>query len=83
VVRASTSAKIPRRLLLTPMVLNALGAALIAGLVAGLGYGIGQHAVDVVLAVDKYALWITLGLVMVVSVQASVKAQKEQKAKKA
>ena len=71
-----------RMRLLPFMVLNALGAALVAGLVAGLGYGIGQHAVDVVLAVDKYALWITLALVVVVSVQASMKAQKEQKAKK-
>ncbi|GAA4927630.1 hypothetical protein GCM10023204_38740 [Actinomycetospora succinea] len=65
------------------LVLDAIGAALIAGLVAGLGYGIGQHAVDVVLMIDQYALWITLSLVVVVSVRASIKAQKEQKAKKA
>jgi membrane-associated protein len=72
------------RMRLVPfLILDAIGAALIAGLVAGLGYGIGQHAVDVVLAVDKYALWITLGLVVVVSVRASMKAQREQKAARA
>jgi membrane protein DedA with SNARE-associated domain len=72
------------RMRLVPfLVLDAIGAALIAGLVAGLGYGVGQHAVDVVLMIDRYALWITLGLVVVVSVRASMKAQKEQKAKKA
>nr|ACL11815.1 putative membrane associated protein [Mycolicibacterium brisbanense] len=68
--------------LLPFMVLDALGAAFVAGSVAGLGYGVGQHAVDIVLAVDEYALWITLGLVVVISVQASMKAQKEQKVKK-
>ncbi|MDD7939783.1 DedA family protein [Actinomycetospora lutea] len=72
------------RMRLVPfLVLDAIGAALIAGLVAGLGYGVGQHAVDLVLTIDKYALWITLGLIVVVSVRASMKAQKEQKAKKA
>jgi membrane protein DedA with SNARE-associated domain len=69
--------------LVTFMIVDAIGAALIAGLVAGLGYGIGQHAVDLVLTIDQYALWITLALIVVVSVRASRKAQKEQKAKKA
>ncbi|MEJ2890633.1 DedA family protein [Actinomycetospora aeridis] len=72
-----------RMRLVSFLVLDAIGAALIAGLVAGLGYGIGQHAVDVVLAVDRYALWITLTLVVVVSVRAGMKAQREQKAQKA
>lgn len=69
--------------LLPFMAFNAIGAALIAGLVAGLGYGIGQHAVDVVLAVDEYALWITLGIVVVISIRAGIKGQKEHNAKKA
>ncbi|HXV58182.1 MAG TPA: hypothetical protein VD704_09980 [Gaiellaceae bacterium] len=30
------------------------------GLVAGLGYGLGQRAVDVVLAVDRYASIVSL-----------------------
>ncbi|MEJ2861719.1 DedA family protein [Actinomycetospora flava] len=72
------------RMRLVPfLILDAIGAALVAGLVAGLGYGVGQHAVDFVLMIDKYALWITLTLVVVVSVRASMKAQKEQKAKRA
>lgn len=64
------------------LVFDAIGAALIAGLVAGLGYGIGQHAVDVVLMIDDYALWIALGLVVLVSVRAGRRGYKEDKAKK-
>ena len=59
------------------------GAALVAGPVAGLGFAIGQHAVGVVLAIDRYALWITLSLVVVVAYRGSRKAHAEQKAKKA
>ena len=63
--------------LATFLLFDAIGAALITGLVAGLGFGLGQDAVDVVLAVDKYALWISLALVVFVSVQAS-RRQKQQ-----
>lgn len=62
---------------------DALGALAMTGLVAGLGYGIGQHAVDVVLLVDRYALWITLGLIVLVTVRATMKGVKQDKARKA
>jgi membrane protein DedA with SNARE-associated domain len=65
------------------LVFDAIGAALITGLVVGLGYGAGQAAVDVVLLIDEYALWITLGLVVVVSVRAGYKGHREDRAKKA
>jgi membrane-associated protein len=65
------------------LVLDALGAALVAGLVAGLGYGVGQHAVDVVLMVDEYALWIGLALVVLVSVRAGYRGHREEQARKA
>jgi membrane-associated protein len=65
------------------LIADAIGAALITGLVAGLGYGVGQHAVDVVLMIDEYALWITLGLVVLVSVRAGYRGHQEDKAKKA
>jgi membrane-associated protein len=65
------------------LIFDALGAALVAGLVAGLGYGVGQHAVDVVLLIDEYALWITLVLVVVVSSQAGYRGYREDRAKKA
>jgi membrane-associated protein len=64
------------------LVYDAIGAALVAGLVAGLGYGAGQHAVDVVLAIDRYALWITLGLVAVVSIRAGRRGYREDREKK-
>lgn len=66
-----------RMRLATFLLFDAIGAALITGLVAGLGFGLGQDAVDVVLAVDKYALWISLALVVFVSVQAG-RRQKQQ-----
>ena len=72
-----------RMRLLPFMIFNALGAALIAGLVAGLGFAMGQHAVDVVLTIDQYALWITLSLVGVVVYRSVKKARAEEKAKKA
>jgi membrane-associated protein len=65
--------------LLTFLLANAVGAALVAGLVAGLGYGLGQYAVDVVLAVDRYALWITIGIAVVVAYRAG--ATQNRKAK--
>jgi membrane-associated protein len=34
-------------------------------IVAGLGYGLGQHAVDVVLLVDKYASLVSLTMIAV------------------
>ncbi|HET6391524.1 MAG TPA: hypothetical protein VFG13_01765 [Blastococcus sp.] len=61
---------------------DAIGAALIGGLVAGLGYGAGQHAVDVVLAIDRYALWITLALVAVVSIRTGYRGYREDREKK-
>ncbi len=58
------------RMRLVPfLVADAIGALALVGLVAGLGYGVGQHAVDVVLLVDRYALWISLALVVVVAVR--------------
>jgi membrane-associated protein len=56
--------------LVTFLVADVVGAALLSGLVAGLGYALGQQAVDVVLAVDRYALWISLAIVVVVAVRA-------------
>lgn len=63
------------------LLVDAVGAALVAGLVAGLGYGVGQHAVDVVLMIDEYALWITLALVVVVSVRAGYRGHREDQAR--
>jgi membrane protein DedA with SNARE-associated domain len=38
------------------------GAVLMTGLVAGLGYASGQHAVDLVLVIDRYASFVSLTL---------------------
>ena len=57
------------------LVLDAIGSALVVGLVAGLGYGLGQTAVDVVLAIDNYAAWISIALIVIVSVRAGRRGQ--------
>ena len=48
-------AGLARMRLSTFLVLDALGAAIMTGLVSLVGYELGQHAVDVVLVVDRYA----------------------------
>lgn len=53
--------------LLPFLALDALGALLLTATVASVGYASGQTGVDIVLMVDKYALWFTLGIVLVMS----------------
>lgn len=48
------------------LVLDVLGAALWIGVNVGLGYAIGQRAVDVAQAISRYALYFTIGLVVVI-----------------
>lgn len=57
-------AGLSRMRLVTFLIFDALGALIMVGLLAGLGYGLGQHAVDVVLLVDKYAIWVSLALII-------------------
>ncbi|GAB3742314.1 DedA family protein [Microlunatus parietis] len=64
--------------LLTFLLLDALGALLITGLVAGLGFQLGQWAVDIVLTVDKYALWVSLALIIGISLITGIKQSRRQ-----
>jgi membrane protein DedA with SNARE-associated domain len=48
------------------LLLDLIGCLLWIALCVGLGYAIGQEAVDVAKAVGRYALWVTIGLVIVV-----------------
>jgi membrane-associated protein len=57
------------------LVFDAIGSALVVGLVAGLGYGLGQTAVDVVLTVNQYALYVSIALIVVVSIRAGRRGQ--------
>ena len=70
-----------RMRLATFLLFDAIGAALMTGLVAGLGYGLGQYAVDVVLAVDKYALYVSLVLIVFVAYRSGRRQSREQKAR--
>jgi hypothetical protein len=49
------------------------------GLVAGVGYGLGQHAVDLVLLVDRLASVVSLTLIAVAAVIPLVKRRIRRK----
>ena len=50
------------------LLLDAVAALLWIGLLVGLGYGIGAPAIHAANAVSHYALWITLGIAVVLAV---------------
>jgi membrane-associated protein len=58
-----------RMKLRTFLILDLIGCLLWVALCVGLGYAIGQRAVDVAKAVSRYALYVTIGLVVVVIVR--------------
>jgi membrane protein DedA with SNARE-associated domain len=49
--------------LTTFLLLDLVGALAMTGLVGGVGYGLGQHAVDAVLLIDRYASAVSLTLI--------------------
>lgn len=53
----------------TYIILDIIAALLWLGLLVGLGYAIGQSAVDTVEAISRYALWLTLALVVFIVVR--------------
>lgn len=69
-------AGLSRMRLATFVIFDALGALVMVGLVAGLGYGLGQHAVDLVLLVDRYALWVSLALIVGLTLLTSFRRSK-------
>ena len=52
----------------TFLVLDALGTVLWTGLLAGAGYALGRSAVDVANAVAHYSLWVTIAIVIAITV---------------
>ncbi|QVQ51701.1 VTT domain-containing protein [Spiractinospora alimapuensis] len=55
---------------------NTLGATMVTGGLAWLGYSLGQSAVDVALAIDNYALWISLALIVAIAMWPAIKASR-------
>jgi membrane-associated protein len=55
-----------RMRLATFLLLDLIGSLLWIALGVGLGYAIGQRAVDVAHAISHYALWATIGLVVII-----------------
>jgi membrane protein DedA with SNARE-associated domain len=68
-----------RMRLTTFLLLDLAGAFLMTGLVAGVGYGLGQHAVDLVLLVDRFASVASLTLIAVAAVIPLVKRRIRRK----
>ncbi|WP_223838590.1 VTT domain-containing protein [Nocardiopsis deserti] len=65
--------------LLPFLLLDALGALVLTASVASVGYAAGQTGVDIVLLVDRYALWFTLGIVVVMAFVPVFKQNRAQK----
>lgn len=59
------------------LVLDVIGALLWIGVNVGLGYAIGQRAVDVAKAISRYALYVSLGLVVVIVLVSTLRARAE------
>lgn len=64
--------------LATFLIADALGALAITGTVVWLGFTAGQDAVDIVIAVDKYALWVTIAILAVGGYLAGAAASKHR-----
>ncbi len=64
-----------RMRLLTFLLLDLLGVVLVTAVVTAIGYSLGQSAVDVVLLVDKYAGWVSLGLILFAAIAPLVRRQ--------
>jgi len=59
----------------TFLVLDTLAATAFTSVVAGCGYALGQDAVDVIVAVDDYAVWITVAIAVALPFVPKVRAR--------
>jgi membrane protein DedA with SNARE-associated domain len=62
------------------MALDAVGALLLTATVASVGYAAGQTGVDIVLMVDKYALWVSIGIILLMAFVPAIKKNRAAKA---
>lgn len=67
----------------TYLLLDALGALLTTVAVAAIGLTSGQAGVDLVLLIDKYALWCMLAIIFGMAAIPVVRSSREQKARRA
>jgi membrane protein DedA with SNARE-associated domain len=67
----------------TYLVLDALGALAVTAAVACVGYTSGQAGVDVVMLIDRYALWIMLALILGLALYPAFVAVRDQRARRA
>lgn len=67
----------------TYLFLDALGALIVTSIVAFIGFTSGQAGVDIVLLIDRYALWIMLALIFGMAMYPAYTSMRDQKARKA
>ena len=60
------------------LILDALGTILWTGLLAFAGWQLGQGAVDVTNAIGRYSLWVTIGLVVAITVWRSFRSRPQR-----
>jgi membrane-associated protein len=62
------------------LLLDLLGSLLWAATLVGLGYALGQSAVDVARAITRYALWVTVALIVVIVARQVRQARRDHRA---
>lgn len=67
----------------TYLLLDILGAFIVTSTVAYIGYSSGQAGVDIVLLIDRYALWIMVALILVMAMSPVFLSYRDQKARHA
>lgn len=67
----------------TYLLLDTLGALMITTVVATIGFTSGQTGVDIVLLIDKYALWCMIAIIFGMAAIPVVRSTREQKARRA
>ncbi|WP_116247697.1 DedA family protein [Nocardiopsis sp. FIRDI 009] len=61
---------------------DALGALLLTAVVTAVGHASGQTGVDVILLVDRYALWLTFAIIFVMAFYPVFRQQRAEKARR-
>ncbi len=62
------------------LILDVISAAILTGVVVFAGYQAGEAGVAIIQTIDSYALWIGLGIIVVMSIGAQIRAARRAKA---
>ncbi|MDE3723115.1 DedA family protein [Nocardiopsis sp. N85] len=65
----------------TFLALDLLGALLITGLVVAAGYALGERAIDLIVTIDEYALWVSIAIVIGMVLLPSLRSRSRSRAR--